>query len=281
VNERMKVIYFGSDVFLPCFDYFLTHHQVTALYTYHHDEDYMNENVLLRRAGAAGIPVHYESITEEQVRRFFLSEGGGLLYSAEYDRLIPTPDDLPGYRGVNLHSSLLPEGRSYYPIECAMERTLPRTGLTIHKMTSSLDGGAILKQEAVDITPEMDSVDVYLALAAAGRKMTEEIMEDLDAAWENAAPQTEHRPYWKRPAPEKITLRHSMTREEVRRIFRCYNSLTQVVLSGRLYYIEALDTGCGPLPEPELRLREYRCLYALQDGHARLILHPKTRGDRR
>ena len=36
----MKVVYFGSDVFLSCFEYFVEKHQVLALYTYHNDEDY-------------------------------------------------------------------------------------------------------------------------------------------------------------------------------------------------------------------------------------------------
>ena len=34
----MKVVYFGSDVFLSCFEYFVEKHQVLALYTYHNDE---------------------------------------------------------------------------------------------------------------------------------------------------------------------------------------------------------------------------------------------------
>ncbi|MFR2694775.1 MAG: formyltransferase family protein [Enterocloster bolteae] len=59
---------------------------------------------------------------------------------AEYSHKIPVPDDSRFY-GVNIHSSLLPEGRSYYPIECAMERGLGRSGVTMHKIAKSLDRG--------------------------------------------------------------------------------------------------------------------------------------------
>ncbi len=56
----MKVVYFGSDVFLSCFEYFVEKHQVLALYTYHNDEDYFTEYAIVKRAGELGIPVHYE-----------------------------------------------------------------------------------------------------------------------------------------------------------------------------------------------------------------------------
>ena len=58
----MKVVYFGSDVFLSCFEYFVEKHQVLALYTYHNDEDYFTEYAIVKRAGELGIPVHYEAI---------------------------------------------------------------------------------------------------------------------------------------------------------------------------------------------------------------------------
>lgn len=72
----MKVVYFGSDVFLSCFEYFVEKHQVLALYTYHNDEDYFTEYAIVRRAGELGIPVHYEAISPEEIRRYF--HGGGL-----------------------------------------------------------------------------------------------------------------------------------------------------------------------------------------------------------
>ena len=51
----MKVVYFGSDVFLSCFEYFVEKHQVLALYTYHNDEDYFTEYAIVKRAEELGI----------------------------------------------------------------------------------------------------------------------------------------------------------------------------------------------------------------------------------
>ena len=165
----MKVVYFGSDVFLSCFEYFVEKHQVLALYTYHNDEDYFTEYAIVRRAGELGIPVHYEAISPEEIRRYFTEEGCELFFIAEYDRILTLPEELPAFRGINTHSSLLPQGRSYYPIEGAMERELSCTGVTMHKVAQRLDGGDVLAQHTIDITADTDSIDVYLQSAAWAR----------------------------------------------------------------------------------------------------------------
>ena len=270
----MDIVYFGSDVFLSCFDYLTAHHTVRALYTYHNDEDYITEYSIVRRAAALGIPVHYEAVAPEVTRQYF-RDGCDLYFVAEYDRIIEIPEDIPDFRGVNIHSSLLPEGRSYYPIEAAMERGLARTGVTVHRLMPRLDGGAILAQREIEITPDMDSIDVYLRSGAAARQMTEEILRDFPHSWESASPQREKLPYWKRPAPEKLTLTPDIDREQAAEVFRRFNSMTEVFLGERLYFVSALQTGPTPLPVPQLQLTETRWLYAVRDGHLRLSVFPK------
>ena len=270
----MKIVYFGSDVFLSCFEYFLQNHQVLALYTYHNDEDYFTEYAIVQRARELGIPVHYESITPEKITRYFKEEGCDLFFIAEYDRILTLPADLPEFRGINTHSSLLPQGRSYYPIEGAMERELPRTGVTMHKVAQRLDGGDVLAQRTVEITDEVDSVDIYLRCAAYAREMVEDVTEHLDARWAAGRPQTEKHPYWKRPADELLTLHHGMSREEALDVFRRYNSMTQVELDGAWFYVTDVTAGSGPLYREVQYLSPARVLYRVRDGHLRLHVHP-------
>ena len=270
----MEIVYFGSDVFLSCFDYLVRRHHILALYTYHNEEDYFTEFAIVRRARALGIPVHYESITPERIVRYFTQEGCELFFLAEYNRILPLPEGLDSFRGINTHSSLLPQGRSYYPIEGAMERELPVTGVTMHKLAASLDAGEILAQREVPVTPEADSVDIYLRCAAHAREMLAEILADLEGAWSRGVPQRERLPYWKRPARPLLTLEHGLTRARADQIFRAYNSMTQVLLDGRWYYVTALLTGSAPLPADARQLAEDRWLYRVADGHLRLHVHP-------
>lgn len=269
----MRIVYFGTDVFLSCFSYFARNHEVLSLYTYHNDEDCFTEYAIVREAKKYGIPVHYEDMTAEETKRLF-GEGCRLFFSAEYNRILPVPGDVADFRGINLHSSLLPEGRSYYPIEAAMERGLSESGITMHKMTADLDGGDILDQAKITVTEDMDSMDVYLQCKEAAERMTRELMEDFENRWVSAQKQEEPRkhPYWKRPAAEKLTITHLMTRAEARACFRCYNQMSQVMIRGTWYYIRALDTGVTKLDQDVIEVGDDQVLYRVSDGHLRLIL---------
>lgn len=269
----MKIVYFGSDVFLSCFEYLAERHEILALYTYHNEEDYFTEYAIRRRAEEMGIPVHYERITPGEIVRY-MEEGCGLFFIGEYSHILKLPEDLERFRGINIHSSLLPRGRSYYPLEGAMDRDLKETGVTLHKVARRLDGGEILAQRSIPITPDTDSVDLYLRCGLAAREMLEEIMEDLEGAWRRGRPQGETLSYWGRPDTAHLTLEHSQTRAQAADIFRRYNSLTQVKLGGAWYYIRALTPGSAPLERQEWKIGEDRWLYRLNDGHLRLCVAP-------
>lgn len=270
----MKVVYFGSDAFYSCFEYFLREHQILALYTYHNEEDYFTEYAIVKKARQMGIPVYYESISPERTARYFTEEGCQLFFVAEYNRVLPIPENLPQFRGINTHSSLLPQGRSYYPIEAAMERGLTRSGVTMHKLAPRLDQGDILAQREVTITDGMDSIDIYLQCAAHAREMIAEIGKDLEKYWQSSLPQKEKLPYWKRPQADHLTLHHEMNREAAREVFRRYNSMTQVLLEGQWYYVTALSAGLSPLEEEARFLSPSSLLYRVRDGHLRLQIRP-------
>lgn len=270
----MKIVYFGTDVFLSCFEYLVRRHEILALYTYHNEEDYLMEYTIVRRAGELGIPVHYETITSQEITRYVREEGCGLFFMGEYSHILPLPSDLTEFRGINVHSSLLPQGRGYYPLEGAMERELQETGVTMHKVISRLDSGDILAQRSIPITPDTDSVDLYLRCGQAAKEMLEEVMDDLEEAWAKGRPQGETQPYWRRPDSALLTVEHSQTRAQAVEMFRRYNSLTQVQLEGTWYYVRALTPGSAPLEKEAWNIDGDRWLYRVLDGHLRLCVAP-------
>jgi methionyl-tRNA formyltransferase len=270
----MRVVYFGTDVFLSCFEYFLEEHEILALYTYHNAEDYFMEYSIVEKAKQLGIPVYYESISPERITRYFREEECDLFFAAEYNRILKLPDDLPEFRGINTHSSMLPQGRGYYPIEAAMERKLACSGVTMHKIAPAVDQGDILSQRSVTITDKTDSIDIYLHCAEHAREMIEDIVKNLDEYWEAARPQSELQPYWLRPDTALMTLHHEMTCEDALSVFRNYNSMTQVQLNGEWFHVTAIAAGTGPMHDEVLFLSPVRLLYRVKDGHLRLHIHP-------
>ena len=265
----MDIVYFGTDVFLSCFEYLSKHHTVRALYTYHNDEDYFTEYMIVRKAKELGIPVIYEAVTLEQTKEYFKT-GVSLYFSAEYDKIIDIPEDVPGFRGVNIHSSALPQGRGYYPIESAMDRDLPRTGVTMHKLKQRFDSGDIIAQRTFDITADMDSVDVYLTSAANALEMTKEVFADLDRAWNSACAPGGCESYWKRPKDENLALSHDMCIKEALEVFRRYNGMTEAAINGKTYFVRSVMGGKAVLPKDVVWVSDSLVLYTVRDGHLRL-----------
>lgn len=76
----MKIVYFGSDVFLDVFEYLHLSHEILALYTYHMEEDYFNEHNIVQLAHMSGIPVCYGQITEDEMLSYMEKEGCELFF---------------------------------------------------------------------------------------------------------------------------------------------------------------------------------------------------------
>src|SRR6202043_2135750 len=60
---------------------------------------------------------------------------------------------VPPLGGINVHASLLPKYRGAAPIAWAIYHGETTTGVTIIKMTTGLDAGDMLAQEAIDLGP--------------------------------------------------------------------------------------------------------------------------------
>jgi len=270
----LKIVYFGSDVYLGTFTYLLKTQDILALYTYHNDEDYFNEERIVKAARENGIPVSYEKPSKEEIKDYLEKDQVDLFFSAEYAYKIPIPDH-EKFRGVNVHSSLLPEGRSYYPLECAMERGLKTTGVTIHKLTDDIDGGDILCQQKIIVGEKDDSIDLYLYAAAAAEYMTKEMLKDFNRVWKCGQKQTARLPYWHRPEIRLMRLNHSMTVEEALSVFRKYNQMTEVEYDAKGWYIEAMSSGNADIGTREIQIRKHKLLYGVKGGHLRLILREK------
>lgn len=271
----MKIVYFGTDVFLSSFLYLAEHEEILALYTVHNDEDYFSEYAIVREAEKRNIPVFYGRICEEQVRAYFLEQQCDLFFSAEYGYIIPVPEELENFRGVNVHNSLLPEGQGYYPVECAMECGLPASGVTMHKIARELDSGAILFQERIVLTPEMDSVDVYLECSRHVLNMTRCLVRDFESYWAAAREQIPPFSHWKKPEAAQRTISHCMTNEAILDRVRRYNQMTLVELEGKLRFLTAVQPGCAALASDVVPVSENRYLYRTKNGHVRLQVLPE------
>jgi methionyl-tRNA formyltransferase len=83
--------------------------------------------------------------------------------------------------GINVHASLLPKYRGAAPIAWAIYHGETKSGVTIIRMTTGLDAGEMLAQEAIDILPEETAGELESRLAPLGARLALNVLDRLEA----------------------------------------------------------------------------------------------------
>src|SRR5690625_1092007 len=95
-----------------------------------------------------------------------------LIVTAAYGQLLPKELlELPPFKCINVHASLLPKLRGGAPIHYSIIQGYEETGITIMYMVEKLDAGDILTQEKVLITDEDNVGTLHDKLAETGSKL--------------------------------------------------------------------------------------------------------------
>src|SRR6185437_5948495 len=128
-----------------------------------------------------GVPVFQpESVNTPEGVAQLRSLSPDLLVVAAYGQILSNEVlSVPPHGAVNVHASLLPKYRGAAPIAWAIYHGETRTGVTIIKMSISLDAGDILAQEAIDIGADETAGEVEARLAPLGARMAMQVIEQI------------------------------------------------------------------------------------------------------
>jgi methionyl-tRNA formyltransferase len=83
--------------------------------------------------------------------------------------------------GINVHASLLPKYRGAAPIDWAIYHGETETGVTIIRMSTQLDAGDMLAQEALAIRPDETTGELEARLAPLGAKLALRVIDEIEA----------------------------------------------------------------------------------------------------
>jgi methionyl-tRNA formyltransferase len=103
-----------------------------------------------------------------------------LLVVAAYGQILSKEVlSIPPLGGINVHASLLPKYRGAAPIAWAIIHGETQSGVTIIRMSPSLDAGDMLAQEALAILPGETAGELETRLAPLGAKLALEVIARL------------------------------------------------------------------------------------------------------
>lgn len=258
----MRIIFFGCDVSLSIFETLINlGHRIDALYTFHNPYDRVHEDKIVARARSLGIEVNYSKMTLTGAEALFESNDCDLLVSAEYYYKIPTPGT-KGFKGVNVHNSLLPEGRGFFSVETRKYLGLPYGGVTFHKLSGEFDEGDIIMQKRFELDDTDDVRGIYRKCAEASVEMCKKVFESDESFikyWARAVPQKGEASIW-HPGKEERAIHPDMTIEQALRLFSCYDRFTyahpaQDPRSGGLRRVLDISADAAPLSDEYLPYR--------------------------
>lgn len=198
---EMRVAYLGYDFFLSALKAALSNgHELCAIFTFETDDNF-NFNVETRRlATDLGVPATTKRFTPEDACAL-VGQVDALLVMG-YPHKVPIIEQL---RAVNLHPTLLPEGRGPFPIPWLILRNPAAAGLTFHKVTAEWDSGDILNQVSVPIHPSETLLSLCAKMQMRAQPFVSETLENFDRLWAAAAPPVGRGSYW-RASPGDWTL---------------------------------------------------------------------------
>jgi methionyl-tRNA formyltransferase len=113
------------------------------------DFPYYAENNLAKDARLFGINVLYEEEGEEKVGQMNID----LIFICTYHRLLSGGVIKAAPYCFNFHPSLLPKYKGSNPYYWTIRNKEVKTGITVHQVTKDIDGGDILLQESLIISP--------------------------------------------------------------------------------------------------------------------------------
>lgn len=149
-----------------------------------------------------GIPVYQpESLKQNQdVRDILKNLNPDISVVVAYGKIIPQDIiEIPRYRTINVHASLLPEYRGAAPIQRAILEGKDRTGVCIMEIVKELDAGDVYSCKEVKIEKEDDILSIHDKLAKEGAKLLLDVLEQIEKGVAKKTPQDNSKATYAKP----------------------------------------------------------------------------------
>jgi methionyl-tRNA formyltransferase len=220
----MKIAYCGYDFFSQCLQTLLSRGEdVYRAFTFECNNRFDFNQYLTEICQQHSIPLTDKPIDVDTLKQL-QEEGCELLITAGYPHKIP---DLTGtgIKGINFHPTLLPIGRSPWPLPWTILTGQERSGVTIHKLTPEFDAGDILLQEDFPLESNENLESLSAKHQILARTMLPRLMENFSEYWQNASPQEGDHSYWPRPTDADRTLDWNTTVSQLDRLSRSFGKM--------------------------------------------------------
>ena len=217
----MKVVYFGNNLFSSCLKYLLDEeHQILRVYknSYAHDSSIIDR---LCEKNDITICEHKPELTE---LNDLISLGAEMFIVAEYAYLLP---DTNVKYAINIHPTLLPEGRGPTPLPYLIKRP-GFSGVTIHKISNNFDSGDVILQAKILQSANESLTTLMIKMHLESARLLKVFLENINKYYKSASPQVNHS-YWSKIEMSERVLDWNAPINEIKIQKRCFGHIGLIV----------------------------------------------------
>ena len=210
----MNSAYFGGDWYLECLDVFKSHgHTVQHIFV-NNEQPY---NIKLREYAALNnIPISLEKPSKQQLL-VLSNQGIDCIYSSEYPWIIPVTGT--GLKSINMHPTLLPDGRGPTPLIWILKKYQEYAGVTFHKLSDEYDCGDIIYQQKVTLNNDETWETLVARLHIQVPIYLDELLSNFDDYYNKAQPQKKGS-YWPKIELQDRTINWNMKVSDIQQLAR-------------------------------------------------------------
>lgn len=182
----MNIAYFGNDWHMGCLETFKNNgHTISHIF--------INSEQTFNREIRQYAKEHNISVTstkpEINLIEGLLQQGIDCLFSIEYAWLIPIPENLYDVFTMNVHPSMLPDGRGTTPVSWIINSQSQYAGVTFHKLTNEFDSGDIIYQKPLSLEQGESFETLMVKLHLTIPQLLNEVLSDFKNLYKQATKQ--------------------------------------------------------------------------------------------
>ncbi|MBI3231712.1 MAG: methionyl-tRNA formyltransferase [Candidatus Doudnabacteria bacterium] len=182
----MKIVFFGtSNVALPILEALSRKHEIAAVVTMPDASVGRSQTLTESPVSVLANEMKLQVIKPEKVkgneefRQALQNFGADIFVIVSYGQILPLEIiNLPKYKTINVHFSLLPKYRGPSPIQTAILNGETETGTSIFILDEQVDHGPILAQEKIVIDDDDNTLTLSEKMAFKSAQLIIPTMED-------------------------------------------------------------------------------------------------------
>ncbi len=217
----MNILYFGFDMFAPCLEFLLSREniKIMKIYSFESDGYFDFHDKIKSIASKNNIEFSTEKITKDELL-YQKEKGADFIFCAGYAYRIPV-ENLPDIKAVNIHPSLLPNGRGPWPLPWVILNDEKTAGVTAHKLSEKIDEGDIILQKEFSVSENEDYFSLEAKMTETALKITKELFENFNFTYSNSKKQCKGK-YLAEPSDDMRTIYDDTPSEQKNKIIRAF-----------------------------------------------------------